>query len=136
MRRLTIGLLGVSTLLEACGGQSAAQNEADANAAAPGAQSQPAKLSLTRLDCGSATIKNFDKFFSDKPGLYENGPRDGGSAAVGRNRMMLVKEQPGDGRPKHHHCLPKTGYPAPPCAPPRPHPFVIPRPFTLSVVAG
>ena len=76
MRRLTIGLLAASTLLASCGGQSAAKNEANANAAAPGAQSQPAKLSLTRLDCGSATIKNFDKFFSDKPGLYENGPRD------------------------------------------------------------
>ena len=75
MRRLTIGLLAASTLLASCGGQSA-QNEADANVAAPGAQSQPAKLSLTRLDCGSATIKNFDKFFSDKPGFYENGPRD------------------------------------------------------------
>jgi glyoxylase-like metal-dependent hydrolase (beta-lactamase superfamily II) len=38
-------------------------------------QAQPA-LSLTRLDCGTITIKNFDKFFSDKPGLYEAAPRD------------------------------------------------------------
>lgn len=35
-----------------------------------------AKLSLTRLDCGTPTIKNFDKFFSDKPGLYESAPRE------------------------------------------------------------
>ncbi len=33
-------------------------------------------LSLTRLDCGTITIKNFDKFFSDKPGLYASAPRD------------------------------------------------------------
>ena len=44
----------------------------DANAAAPA----QAALSLTRLDCGTITIKNFDKFFSDKPGLYEAAPRD------------------------------------------------------------
>ena len=34
------------------------------------------ELTLTRLDCGTATIKDFDKFFSDKPGLYEKGPRE------------------------------------------------------------
>jgi glyoxylase-like metal-dependent hydrolase (beta-lactamase superfamily II) len=47
------------------------QNEAAANPSVDGA-----KLSLTRLDCGTPTIKNFDKFFSDKPGLYESAPRD------------------------------------------------------------
>ncbi|HEU5284951.1 MAG TPA: N-acyl homoserine lactonase family protein, partial [Sphingomicrobium sp.] len=44
-----------------------------ANAVAPAG---PAQLSLTRLDCGSATIKDFDAFFSDRPGLYAKGPRE------------------------------------------------------------
>lgn len=35
-----------------------------------------AELSLARLDCGSGTIKNFDAFFSDRPGLYPEGPRE------------------------------------------------------------
>ena len=35
-----------------------------------------AAVSLTRLDCGTITIKNFDKFFSDRPGLYEARQRD------------------------------------------------------------
>jgi len=35
-----------------------------------------AALSLTRLDCGTIRIKNFDKFFSDKPGLYAAAPRE------------------------------------------------------------
>ena len=43
------------------------------NAAAPQAA---AELTLTRLDCGTATIKNFDAFFSDRPGLYEKAPRE------------------------------------------------------------
>ena len=34
-----------------------------------------AALSLVRLDCGSALIKDFDSFFSDRPGLYPKGPR-------------------------------------------------------------
>ena len=50
-----------------------AQTNAPANAAAPQAA---AELSLARLDCGTATIKNFDAFFSDRPGLYEKGPRE------------------------------------------------------------
>jgi N-acyl homoserine lactone hydrolase len=48
---------------------------APANEAAP-SDSQAAQLSLTRLDCGTATIKNFDAFFSDRPGLYEKAPRE------------------------------------------------------------
>lgn len=40
------------------------------------AASEAAQLSLTRLDCGSATIKDFDAFFSDRPGLYAKGPRE------------------------------------------------------------
>ncbi len=35
-----------------------------------------AALTLARLDCGKIAIKNFDKFFSDKPGLYAAAPRD------------------------------------------------------------
>jgi glyoxylase-like metal-dependent hydrolase (beta-lactamase superfamily II) len=68
-------LLAVTALAGACSpSTSSAQNEAVANQ--PGAApATSAKLSLTRLDCGSATIKNFDKFFSDKPGLYEGAPR-------------------------------------------------------------
>jgi len=53
---------------------SAARNEAVANQPAAGAAT--AKLSLTRLDCGTPTIKDFDKFFSDRPGLYPPGPRE------------------------------------------------------------
>lgn len=75
MRDLTFGLLVAAAFVTgACGAsEPAAQNEKAANDAAP-AQQQTA-LSLTRLDCGTPTIKNFDKFFSDKPGLYAPGPR-------------------------------------------------------------
>ena len=34
-----------------------------------------AALTLSRLDCGSAMIKDFDAFFSDRPGLYPKGSR-------------------------------------------------------------
>jgi N-acyl homoserine lactone hydrolase len=73
MRNLTFGLLAVAALLSSCGERSASENAAAPNATSPAAA---AKISLARLDCGSATIKNFDKFFSDKPGLYESAPRD------------------------------------------------------------
>jgi glyoxylase-like metal-dependent hydrolase (beta-lactamase superfamily II) len=68
-------LVAAAVLAGACSASnSSARNEADdASAGQPAAA---AKLSLTRLDCGTPTIKNFDKFFSDKPGLYENGPRE------------------------------------------------------------
>ena len=75
MRNLTFGLLAVAALLSSCGDRSASENEAASNAAAT-VPAAAAKISLARLDCGSATIKNFDKFFSDKPGLYESAPRD------------------------------------------------------------
>ena len=52
------------------------QPEADAPAANAAAPAEAAQLSLTRLDCGTSTIKNFDAFFSDRPGLYEKAPRD------------------------------------------------------------
>jgi N-acyl homoserine lactone hydrolase len=73
MRNLTFGLLAVAALLSSCGERSASENAATPNATSP---ATAAKISLARLDCGSATIKNFDKFFSDKPGLYESAPRD------------------------------------------------------------
>jgi len=76
MRSLIIGLLGAAALtIGACGtSDPQAQNETAANSGAPAGQ--PAALTLTRLDCGNATIKDFDAFFSDRPGLYEKGPRD------------------------------------------------------------
>ncbi|HET7816508.1 MAG TPA: N-acyl homoserine lactonase family protein [Sphingomicrobium sp.] len=59
----------------ACDAQPQGANDASpANATAAAAAAAP--LSLTRLDCGTATIKDFDSFFSDRPGLYEKGPRD------------------------------------------------------------
>jgi N-acyl homoserine lactone hydrolase len=72
MRKTAVALLSATILLSACSQtESGAGNEA-ANAAEP---KQP-ELTLTRLDCGTATIKDFDAFFSDKPGLYEKGPRE------------------------------------------------------------
>lgn len=76
MRKLIVGLLGTAAVaVSACGtSQPQTNNETAAtNEAAPARQQ--AELSLTRLDCGTPTIKNFDKFFSDKPGLYPPGPR-------------------------------------------------------------
>lgn len=70
MPRHALLLAATAFLVGACTpSNSSAQNEGTANASA-------VKLSLTRLDCGTATIKNFDKFFSDKPGLYESAPRE------------------------------------------------------------
>jgi glyoxylase-like metal-dependent hydrolase (beta-lactamase superfamily II) len=43
---------------------------------APAAPAEGPALTLARLDCGSATIKDFDAFFSDRPGLYAKGPRE------------------------------------------------------------
>jgi N-acyl homoserine lactone hydrolase len=69
MRKLLLLLASVS--LAACN-QTPTDDAKAGNAAAPAA----AALSLTRLDCGTIRIKNFDRFFSDKPGLYEAAPRD------------------------------------------------------------
>ncbi len=72
-------LLLAMVALGACRVQETGEAEANApavaatNAATPQAAPQ---LSLVRLDCGSATIKNFDAFFSDRPGLYGKGPRE------------------------------------------------------------
>jgi len=73
MPRHALLLAATAILVGACSSSDpAAQNEAVTNQPA----ATTAKLSLTRLDCGTATIKDFDAFFSDKPGLYAKGPRD------------------------------------------------------------
>jgi len=74
MYRLSTLLL-IGTALAGCRVSDSPGNAAAANEAAPAA-AQTAELSLTRLDCGTATIKNFDAFFSDRPGLYEKAPRE------------------------------------------------------------
>lgn len=75
---MRIGTLLLATVvLAACraekSGDAPNTNPPATNASAPQATSD---LSLIRLDCGTATIKNFDAFFSDRPGLYEKAPRD------------------------------------------------------------
>ena len=75
MRKMFVAVLATTTLaISACGGapEEAHNQPTPANAAET---AKPA-ISLTRLDCGTATIKDFDAFFSDKPGLYEKGPRE------------------------------------------------------------
>ena len=71
MRKIAVMVLAASALSACTQSQPGGGNEA-VNTAEP----KQATLRLTRLDCGSATIKDFDAFFSDKPGLYEKGPRD------------------------------------------------------------
>ena len=77
---IRLGMILLATVaLAACRVQETGEAETNAsasnvaNTAAPQAAPQ---LSLTRLDCGNATIKNFDAFFSDRPGLYPKGPRE------------------------------------------------------------
>lgn len=74
MTRLAV-LVATAALLGACEISTPAAGENSDASNGPAAVAA-AKLSLTRLDCGSPTIKNFDSFFSDKPGLYEAAPRD------------------------------------------------------------
>jgi glyoxylase-like metal-dependent hydrolase (beta-lactamase superfamily II) len=75
MIRFGAFLLATATLA-GCSPQ--ADGGRDNQAAARDASDKPssARLSLTRLDCGTATIKNFDAFFSDRPGLYPQGSRE------------------------------------------------------------
>ena len=73
MRTIVLGLLFATAAMTACAPSSSETNNQAVSADAPSTQS--AALSLTRVDCGTPTIKNFDKFFSDKPGLYAPGPR-------------------------------------------------------------
>ena len=72
MRKIAAGLLVATLFIGACG-QSATDGE---NAVANADTAAKPALTLTRLDCGTATIKDFDAFFSDKPGLYAKGPRE------------------------------------------------------------
>ena len=67
------GLVVAAAMLLAAGCRESTPENAAANeaAAAPAAE-----LSLARLDCGSGTVKDFDAFFSDRPGLYPEGPRE------------------------------------------------------------
>ena len=69
-------LLTATAALAACAPEAADQRGGNAAATNAAATGDAAQLSLTRLDCGTATIKNFDAFFSDRPGLYEKGPRE------------------------------------------------------------
>ena len=70
---MRIGALLLTTALLAACKPAVTGNDAGSGNASPPASA--AQLSLTRLDCGTIQIKNFDKFFSDKPGLYESAPR-------------------------------------------------------------
>ena len=71
MRKIAIGLLAATAFVGAC-----TQPAGDGNETANAEAAAKPTLSLTRLDCGTATIKDFDGFFSDKPGLYAKGPRE------------------------------------------------------------
>jgi len=71
MRKILVIMLAAGALGACTQSEFGGANEA-VNAAEP----KQAALTLTRLDCGTATIKDFDGFFSDKPGLYPKGPRE------------------------------------------------------------
>ena len=75
MRKLLCAVAIVA--LAACNqNPSSSQNDAQSDVVNDAAPITAATLSLTRLDCGKIAFKNFDKFFSDKPGLYTTGPKD------------------------------------------------------------
>lgn len=69
-------LLVATAALASCGSEASDEQASNAPAANAAAAADAKELSLTRLDCGTATIKNFDAFFSDRPGLYEKAPRE------------------------------------------------------------
>ena len=71
MRKILVIMLAAGALGACTQSEFGGANEA-VNAAEP----KQAALTLTRLDCGTATIKDFDGFFSDKPGLYPKGSRE------------------------------------------------------------
>ena len=64
-----------AALLLAAGCRETAQEQENATAANASAAGQ-AELTLARLDCGNGTVKDFDAFFSDRPGLYPEGSRE------------------------------------------------------------
>ncbi len=74
----TMTMLAAVLALTACDYREAPDAPSNQQQAAPvvPAAAAPAALKLWRLDCGTATIKDFDAFFSDRPGLYAKGPRD------------------------------------------------------------
>ncbi len=72
MRTFSLLLLA-TTALAGCRVSETADNAPDNTAPAA---AEAAAVTLTRLDCGSATIKDFSAFFSDRPGLYASGPRE------------------------------------------------------------
>jgi N-acyl homoserine lactone hydrolase len=75
MRKMIVAVLATTTLaISACSGSP--EDAQDRSAPANAIEAAKPAMSLTRLDCGTATIKDFDAFFSDKPGLYEKGPRE------------------------------------------------------------
>ena len=79
MNRAALLMAASACLVAGCDGAAKTSAEdAPANEAVPAIAEEPAgaEVSLTRLDCGTATIKNFDSFFSDKKGLYEQAPRE------------------------------------------------------------
>jgi glyoxylase-like metal-dependent hydrolase (beta-lactamase superfamily II) len=65
-------LLLAAAAIAAAGGCKASDAPNNATAAVPKA----ATVTLARLDCGRILIKDFDAFFSDRPGLYPKGPRE------------------------------------------------------------
>jgi glyoxylase-like metal-dependent hydrolase (beta-lactamase superfamily II) len=71
MKRAAALLAAGACFLASCGDTSESNSAAAENAAVPAAS---AKLSLTRLDCGSADFADMNGFFSDRPGVYPPGP--------------------------------------------------------------
>lgn len=69
MHRLS--LLVLAAAITVAGGCKASDAPDNATPAVPKAPT----VTLVRLDCGSLLIKNFDAFFSDRPGLYPKDPR-------------------------------------------------------------
>lgn len=69
MRKVSRFVLAAA--IAVAGGCKASDAPNNATAAVPKA----ATVTLARLDCGSILIKDFDAFFSDRPGLYPKGPR-------------------------------------------------------------
>ena len=69
MRKILVMLMAAGAL-----GACTQSESGDANEAVNAAEPKQAALTLTRLDCGTATIKDFDGFFSDKPGLWDRAP--------------------------------------------------------------
>jgi len=75
-KSFTAAVATLALLMGGCGQAGRGQDEREGTNQAAPAASAGAPLSLTRLDCGTATIKDFDSFFSDRPGLYEKAPRE------------------------------------------------------------